>query len=37
MMAFPKPSVFEMIHNEFAVALLAFVVLASVPVWKGDT
>lgn len=31
MMAFPKSSVFEMIHKEFAVTLLAFVVLPSVP------
>lgn len=34
--AFPKPSVFERIHEEFAVALLAFVVFVSIPVWKGE-
>lgn len=34
-MAFPKPSVFKRIHEEFAVVLLAFVVLISTPVWNG--
>lgn len=34
---FPKPSVFERIYKEFAVALLAFVVLVSIPVWKAET
>lgn len=37
LMAFPKPSVFERIYKEFAVALLAFVVLVSNSVWKRET
>lgn len=37
MMAFPKPSVFERICKEFAVAELPFVLLVSVPVWEGST
>lgn len=37
LMAFPKPSGFESIYKEFAVALLAFVVLVSIPVWKRET
>lgn len=36
MMAFPKPSVFERRHKEFAAALPAFVVCVSIPVWNGE-
>lgn len=31
-MVFPKPSVFEKLHEEFAGALLPFVILVSMPV-----